>query len=333
MIDRISTPRQRVEDDDFVEPVQELRTEVRPQRVHDLALDVLVERRRRTVALQRLFRDVVAADVRRHDHDRVLEVDRAALPVRQPPVVEQLQHDVEHLRMRLLDLVEQDDRVGAPADGFGQLSGLLVADVSGRRADQPRHGVLLLVLGHVDPDHRLLVVEQEFGERAGELGLADAGRAEEHEAAERPIRILEPGACAAHGVRDRRDRFVLPDDAGVQPLFHLEQLLDFAFHQPADRDVGPAADDFRDVFLVDFLLEHPAGLLHLGEPRLLVLESALELGQPAVLQLGRLRVISRLLRALHLQPHVLELLLELCGPPGSLPSPAASGSPAGSSPP
>ena len=54
------------------------------------------------------------------------------------------------------------------------------------------------------PDHRPLVVEQELGERARQLGLADAGRAEEDEAADRPVRILEPGARAAHRVRDRR---------------------------------------------------------------------------------------------------------------------------------
>ena len=108
---------------------------------------------------------------------RVLEVDRPALAVGQPPVVEQLQHHVQHFGMRLLDLVEEHDRVRPPADGFGELAGLLVADVSRRRADQPRDRVLLLVLRHVDADHRLLVVEQELGERAGQLGLADAGRA------------------------------------------------------------------------------------------------------------------------------------------------------------
>ena len=133
---------------------------------------------------------------------------------------------VEHFRVRLLDLVEQHDRVGAAADRLGQLARLLVADVARRRADQPRDGVLLLVLGHVDADHRVLVVEQELGERARQLGLADAGRAEEDEAAERTVRILQAGAGAADGVGDRRDRLVLADDALVQPLLHPEQLLD-----------------------------------------------------------------------------------------------------------
>ena len=67
----------------------------------------------------------------------------------------------------------------------------------------------------------------------------------------------------------RVDRFVLADDALVQPLFHVNQLLDLALHQPADRDVRPLADDLGDVFLVDFLLEHALALLQLGQPRFL----------------------------------------------------------------
>jgi hypothetical protein len=48
----------------------------------------------------------------------------------------------------------------------------------------------------------VLVVEQELGERLGQLGLADAGRAQEHERADRPVRVLQAGARAAHGVGD-----------------------------------------------------------------------------------------------------------------------------------
>jgi hypothetical protein len=42
-----------------------------------------------------------------------------------------------------------------------------------------------------------LAVEQEFGERLGQLGLADAGRAEEQERAHRPVGILQSGARLA----------------------------------------------------------------------------------------------------------------------------------------
>ena len=163
---------------------------------------------------------------------RVAEVDRAALAVGQPPVVEDLQQHVEDLGVRLLDLVEQDDRVRPAAHRLGELAALLVADVAGRRADQARDRVPLLVLGHVEPHHRALVVEHELRERAGELGLADAGRAEEDERADRPVRVLQAGARAAQRVRDRRDRLVLADDALVQPLLHVDQLLGLALEQP-----------------------------------------------------------------------------------------------------
>ena len=42
-------------------------------------------------------------------HDGVLEVHRPALAVGQPAIVQQLQHDVQHLGVRLFDLVEQHD--------------------------------------------------------------------------------------------------------------------------------------------------------------------------------------------------------------------------------
>ena len=99
--------------------------------------------------------------------------------------------------------------------------------------------MLLHVLAHVDADHGLLVVEQELGQRAGQLGLADAGGAQEDERADRPVRVLEPGARAADGVGDGLDRLVLADDALVQPLLHLEQLLPLALQQARDRDAGP----------------------------------------------------------------------------------------------
>ena len=79
----------------------------------------------------------------------------------------------------------------------------------------------------------MLVVEHELRERARELGLADARRAEEEERADRPVRILEAGAGAAHGVGDGLDRLVLADHALAQPLLHVDELLRLALQQPA----------------------------------------------------------------------------------------------------
>ena len=79
-----------VEHDDLVDPVEELGLEVVAHRGHHLLLAA------------------AGTEVRRHDHDGVREVDRAALAVGEAAVVHELQQDVEHVGVRLLDLVEQD---------------------------------------------------------------------------------------------------------------------------------------------------------------------------------------------------------------------------------
>ena len=127
----------------------------------------------------------------------------------------------------------------------------------------------------------MLVVEHELGERARELGLADAGRPEEDERADRPVRILQPGARAAQGVRNRLDRLVLADDALVQPLLHVDELLRLAFQQLVDRDAGPACDDGGDVVLVDLFLHH-----RVGGRAVALRELVLERRQLAVADLG-----------------------------------------------
>ena len=178
---------QRLEHDDLVDAIQELRPEVPPQfvehrRAHDGVLGL--------AALE--IENPMASDVRGHDENRVLEVDRAALTVGQATVVEDLQKDVEDVRRGLLDLVEEHDGERTPPHGLGKLAAFFISDISGRCADQSSHRVLLAVLRHVDAHHRALVVEQVARERSRELGLADAGRAEEDERADRTIRIGKP---------------------------------------------------------------------------------------------------------------------------------------------
>jgi hypothetical protein len=106
---------------------------------------------------------VLAADVRGHDDYGVLEVDGPPLGVCQSAVVEDLQQDVEDVRVGLLDLVEEDNRVRTAPHLLGELTGLLVADVPRGRADEPAHRVLLLILGHVYPDQGVLLAEEVLG--------------------------------------------------------------------------------------------------------------------------------------------------------------------------
>ena len=125
--------------------------------------------------------EIFGAEVRGHDDEHVAEIDRAALAVSEPSIVEHLQQDVEHVRMRFLDFVKQHDLIRPPPHRLGQSSAFLVADIAGRGADKPGDRVLLHIFGHVDAHERALVIEQERRKRLGELGLADAGWAQEHE--------------------------------------------------------------------------------------------------------------------------------------------------------
>ena len=60
-----------------------------------------------------------------------------------------------------------------------QMAAFLMADVSGRRPDEFRHRVLLHKFAHIESNKRAFRTKKKIGERACDLGLADAGRAKE----------------------------------------------------------------------------------------------------------------------------------------------------------
>ena len=104
---------------------------------------------------------------------------------------------------------KQQDAVGVFADAVGQQPALVEADVSGRRADQARHGVLLHVLAHVEADE---LDPQGGGQLPGHLGLADAGRPGEQEASRRVAGDPQARAGALDGGDQRADGIVLAED-------------------------------------------------------------------------------------------------------------------------
>jgi hypothetical protein len=75
-----------------------------------------------------------------------LKVDPPALAVLHHALVEDLEEDLVHVGMGLLDLVEQHHRIGPAPDRLGQPAALAIADIAGRRALQRRDGVRLLEL-------------------------------------------------------------------------------------------------------------------------------------------------------------------------------------------
>ena len=127
--------------------------------------------------------------------------------------------------MGLLDLVEQHHGIGLTAHLFRQLAALLVTHVSGRRTHQTGHRVLLHVLGHVDADHGILVAEHGLGQGLAQLGLADAGGAQEQEGADGPLGVLQTHTAAADGLGHGGHSLVLTHHPLMQSLLQLQQAL------------------------------------------------------------------------------------------------------------
>src|SRR5471032_714749 len=167
---------QRAEADGRVDPVAELRRE------HALDVGHLVASLLGVGEADRRLLQAFGARVGGHDDDHVAEVGLASVVVGQRAMVHHLQQDVEDVRMRFFDFIEQQHGVRLLGDRFGQQAALVETNVARRRADQARHGVALHVLGHVEADQ--LDAEDE-GQLLGHLGLADAGRTGEQEGADR----------------------------------------------------------------------------------------------------------------------------------------------------
>ena len=206
---------QGLEHDPGVDPVPELRREQ--------ALDRRLRRGfggelRAIAEAHRLRRQLAAAGVRRHDQDDVPEVRLAAVVVGQGRVVHHLEQDVVDVRVRLLDFVEQQNRVGGAADRVGEQSTLVEANVAGRGADQPGDRVLLHVLAHVEAGEG---DAEHLGELTRELRLADPGGSREQEAADRPLQGTETRAPQLDRGGDRADRLVLAEDHGLELFFEV----------------------------------------------------------------------------------------------------------------
>ena len=87
---------QRIEDNDLINTVDKLRLEELLNRFLLVLLTLFL------VRIKRVLRTKVAG----HDDDRILEVNGHTLGIRHPAIIENLQQNVEHIRMRLLDLIE-----------------------------------------------------------------------------------------------------------------------------------------------------------------------------------------------------------------------------------
>ena len=213
--------------------------------------------------------------------------------------------------MCLFNLVEKYNGVRFSSYLFGKLTALVIADISGRCANQTRYAEFLHVFAHVDTHHVLLVIKQRLRKGFCQLGLADAGRAKEQEAAQRTVRVLDARTGAQDSFAHALDSFILPNDALMQRVLKVEQLLALAFHQLRHRDARPAADDSGDFLLRHLVAQQAVLALGLLSDGFLRRQFLLELRQLAVLQFCRLVQVVLTLGAFHFSVHALDFLAQL----------------------
>src|SRR5579875_265132 len=185
------------------------------------------------------------------DDNGVSEIDGLAVEVGDAANVEQLQEQVEDLRVRLLDFIKEDDAVRAAAHSLGKLTGLIVADVARRGADQPRCLVAFHEFGHVELDEYVFVSKESLRQRPRQFGFAYACGADKDEGANRSPTITDVRARAAHGLGDGAHGFVLADDAPVQFVFQPQQAPSLLSCDLCDRNACPQRNYFSNLLLTD----------------------------------------------------------------------------------
>ena len=246
--------RERREQHDLVDPVAEFRREATFQLAEHLALHLFDADVPRTESHRaRQLPEVFRAEIGRHDDDGVAQIDALAAAIGEPALVERLQEEIEQARTGLLHFVEQDDREGVVLELIRQDSAALAADNAARHPDQLVHGdAAVLILGHVHANHLLLVAEQERRDRLGELGLPDAGRAEEQQHSVGAIESVFQRPLVQHQpARDGPDRVLLADDALLETLLDvLEAIGDVAVDHVLG-DLSGVRNDRHHILLVD----------------------------------------------------------------------------------
>ena len=78
--------------------------------------------------------------------------------------------------MSLFNLVKQHYGIGLSAHLFGKLTRLVIADISGRRADNSGDRVLLHKFRHIKADKGLWRIKKLFRQHLYKGGFADARR-------------------------------------------------------------------------------------------------------------------------------------------------------------
>src|SRR5208283_2380654 len=104
---------QLMEDNSLVDTVQEFRIKGLLELGQYIVFDLVIRTVGRCVvkAERRCLFDDPCSKVGGHDYNSVPEIDLPAVAIRKNTLIKDLQQRVEHILMRLFDLIKKDDRI------------------------------------------------------------------------------------------------------------------------------------------------------------------------------------------------------------------------------
>ncbi|GCO45740.1 hypothetical protein ExPCM14_03708 [Escherichia coli] len=164
-----------------------------------------------------MFDNHLVAKVGGQEENDIFTVNQAAFTVCHLALVKRLVEQVEYIRVRFFYFIEQHHRVRFLANRFGQYAAFTVADITRRRAHQPRNGVFLLELRHIDGGQVLTSAIEQFRQLQDGFGFTHAAGASQQERTKRASRTAQVGACGQQVFMQAGNRQVLAFDGAAEP--------------------------------------------------------------------------------------------------------------------
>ena len=145
--------------------------------------------------------------------------------------------------MGFFHLIKQYNGIRLAANGFGELTAFIVADIAWRCSYQTGYGMLLHVFTHIDTNHIGFIVKKGFGKRLCQFGFPNAGRAKEQEGADGFCGIFNPGLRADNGFADLFHALLLTNHSPVQFFVQMQGFASFTLGKLCHRDSRPFGDN------------------------------------------------------------------------------------------
>mmetsp|Transcript_17897 Transcript_17897/g.34029 ORF Transcript_17897/g.34029 Transcript_17897/m.34029 type:complete len:265 (+) Transcript_17897:341-1135(+) len=154
---------QTVENDGIIDTIQEFGAELMAYIIHDLGRHFGLGATQ--VGCQ--FGNQVGAHVGCHDNNAIAKVHLASVRIRQVTFIKELQQNIPNIGMPLFKLIQQQHLIRSSPYTLCQMPRIFVSNVTSRRTNESRNGMLFAIFAHINPRHGIFIVKQELGQRLG----------------------------------------------------------------------------------------------------------------------------------------------------------------------